>query len=312
MYSRDRLAQLVEAGRVRGDVLAIDQIALDQDVDDAVEQREVGARLDRQVEVGQHRRLGDARIDDDQRARRVRLEALPEDRMVVGDVRADQQDDVGALEVLVRAGRTVAAEGPLVAGDGAGHAERRVAVVVARAEAELHQLAERVELLGDELPGADDADGVRAVLLPGSPRNSPTIVPSASSQLDALAARRSRAEQRIARARVGVHRVVLESPSGQSMPALTGMIRVAAHADGAAVLHADEHAAADRAVAAGRRHPAIGNPARGRVAGRLGSCAVGVLLGARVEAERASQAHAASLPRYGAAMCFGTTLTKNR
>ena len=68
------------------------------------------------------------------------------------------------LEVLVRAGRSVAAKRSLVAGDGRRHAERRVAVVVARAEPELHELAERVELLGHELAGADHADGVGAVL----------------------------------------------------------------------------------------------------------------------------------------------------
>ena len=96
--------------------------------------------------------------------------ALPQNRMVVGDVRADQEHDVGALEVLVRAGRTVAAERQLVAGDGRRHAQRRVAVVVARAEAELGQLPERVELLGDELSGADDPDGVRAVFRAGCHR----------------------------------------------------------------------------------------------------------------------------------------------
>jgi hypothetical protein len=59
----------------------------------------------------------------------------------------------------------VAAEGELVAGDGGGHAERGVAVVVAAAEAELHQLAERVDLFGDELACADDAERVLAVFL---------------------------------------------------------------------------------------------------------------------------------------------------
>ena len=93
----------------------------------------------------------------------IGFETLPENRMVVGDVRADQQDDVGAFEILVRARRAVAAERSLVAGHGGRHAQRRVAVVIPRAEAELRQLAERIELLGDELAGADDADGVVAV-----------------------------------------------------------------------------------------------------------------------------------------------------
>ena len=87
----------------------------------------------------------------------IALQALAQDGMVVGDVGADQQDHVGSLQILVGAGRAVAAEGELVAGDRAGHAERGVAVVVAGAEAELHQLAQGVELLRDQLAGADHA-----------------------------------------------------------------------------------------------------------------------------------------------------------
>ena len=112
------------------------------------------------MQIREHRRLRDARIDDDQGLVRVGLKPPAENRMVVGDVRADQQDDVGGVEVLVGARRTIAAERPLVTGHRGRHAQRGVAVVVRRADAELHQLAERVELLGDELPGADDADGL--------------------------------------------------------------------------------------------------------------------------------------------------------
>ena len=158
---------------------------------------------------------------------RVGGEALPENRMVVGDVRADQQDDVGALEILVRPGRAVAAERQLVAGDGRGHAQRRVAVVVARAEAELRQLAERVELLGDELSGADDPDRVAAVLLPGCRR---TSTPSCRWRRPRTRARgRDRPlQQRITRARVGVNRVVLGETLGTEQAGVHRMIRVAA------------------------------------------------------------------------------------
>ena len=62
------------------------------------------------------------------------------------------------------------------------------------------------------------------------------------------------------------------------------MIRVAAHADRAAILDADEHSATDRAISAGRGHPAIGNLLRGSVA-VLGIVAVGILLRENVEAE---------------------------
>ena len=57
---------------------------------------------------------------------------------------------------------------------------------------------------------------------------------------------------------------MLRQPLRAEHAAIDRMIRVAAHADGAAVLDADEHAAADRAVAAGRRHPACPAPSARR------------------------------------------------
>ena len=86
-------------------------------------------------------------------------------RVVVGHVGPHQQDAVGPVEVGVGAGRAVAAERALVAGGGAGHAQGGVAVVVADAEAGPHQLAQGVELLGDELAGAQHRHRVGAVAL---------------------------------------------------------------------------------------------------------------------------------------------------
>ena len=105
---------------------------------------------------------------------------------------------------------------------------------------------------------------------------------------------------------------MLGEPFRTERAAVDGMIRIAADAHRAAVLDADEHPAADRAVAAGRRHPAIGNLAGGRVAHHRIDARRRTFSALRVEAEEALQAHAASLPRYGAAMCFGTALTKKR
>jgi hypothetical protein len=85
--------------------------------------------------------------------------------MVVGDVGTDEEDDVGVLHVGVGAGWAVGAEGELVAGDGGCHAEGGVAVVVAGAEAKLNEFAEGVALFGEELAGADDAEGLVAVAL---------------------------------------------------------------------------------------------------------------------------------------------------
>ena len=153
----------------------------------------------------------------------IRFQALAEDRMVVGDVGADQQDHVGFRQVFVGAGRAVAAEGALVAGDGAGHAERGVAVVVAGAEAELHQLAERVELFGDQLAGADDAERVRAVLRLVA-RNVSTIMSRLRPSRRAPACRSCAAADTCAR--FGASSVwCSESPLGQSLPQIDGVIR---------------------------------------------------------------------------------------
>ena len=100
--------------------------------------------------------------------------------LVPGDVRSRRWQRMGWLSAMlapmrrmtsacfhigVGAGWAIGAEGELVAGDGGGHAERGVAVVVASAEAELDEFAEGVELLGEELAGADDAEGFVAVAL---------------------------------------------------------------------------------------------------------------------------------------------------
>src|SRR4051812_25273637 len=95
--------------------------------------------------------------------------------------------------------------------------------------------------------------------------------------------------------------------------AVDRMIRVAADADGAVVLDADEHPASDRAVSARRRDPPVGHLLRRDIA-RDGIDAVGIVLGVGVDTEQSLEVHAASLSsaRYGAAMCLGTTLTKKR
>ena len=59
---------------------------------------------------------------------------LAQDRVVIGNVRTDQKNDIGLLQVFVGSGRPVAAERALVTRDGAGHAQGCVAVVILGAE----------------------------------------------------------------------------------------------------------------------------------------------------------------------------------
>ena len=66
--------------------------------------------LQRQVQIGHHRGLGDARIDHDDGRVRVRAQSPAQDRVVLGDVRANEHDHVGAFEILVGPWRSIAAE----------------------------------------------------------------------------------------------------------------------------------------------------------------------------------------------------------
>ena len=82
---------------------------------------------------------------------RIAHHALPQDRMGDAQVRADQDDAVGLLEVLVGVRRGVEAERLLVGDDRRGHALPRVAVAVDHAHAELRQGPEQGHLLGGDL-----------------------------------------------------------------------------------------------------------------------------------------------------------------
>ena len=59
---------------------------------------------DRQMQIREHRRLRDARIDHDHGLVGIRLQAAAQDRVVVGDVRADQQDEIGKFDLHAAGG----------------------------------------------------------------------------------------------------------------------------------------------------------------------------------------------------------------
>jgi hypothetical protein len=85
------------------------------------EQGNVGAGRDRQMDIGDLRGRGGARIDDDDFGSALlarRDEPLEQDRVAPGEIRADQHDEVGELEILIEAGHGVRAEGAAVPGDG--------------------------------------------------------------------------------------------------------------------------------------------------------------------------------------------------
>ncbi len=127
------------------------------------------------------------------------------------------------------------------------------------------------------------------------------------------------AQQRRARAARVVEHVVLAQALGAELAAVHGMIRITAHRDRLALLDADQHAAADGAVAAGRLDPGVGHSRGGDFAIHR-VLRVGILCLRGVDAgeplDLCQQAHAwapAGRDRTKvSAMLSGTTVTKKR
>jgi hypothetical protein len=132
-----------------------------------VHQRQVGAGLDDDVDVGDVRReVGVGRDVED--ARRLVAElavghAAPQHRVRFGRVGAAQHDGVGEFDVVVDVGRLVDAEDLHEAHHGAGHAVACVGVQIVGAEARLHQLGRGVAFGDRVLARADDGHPGRAL-----------------------------------------------------------------------------------------------------------------------------------------------------
>ena len=122
---RRELDHLLVAVGVGRDELVVDVSALDQQVQEPVHQGEVGAGAHLEEDVGLVGGRRPPRIHDDEL--RPGLDAIhhpqEQDRMAVGHVGADDEEDVRVIEVLIRPGRAVGAQGELVAGARARHAQ---------------------------------------------------------------------------------------------------------------------------------------------------------------------------------------------
>src|ERR1035438_9758134 len=91
--------------------------------------------------------------------------------MVLGQVRAEDEEGVGVGDVVVTGRRAVAAQTGLVAGHGAAHAQAAVGVPVVAAQIALEELAREVTGLRVELAGAVESDGLGTVLVEDAPRS---------------------------------------------------------------------------------------------------------------------------------------------
>ena len=157
--------QILPALRVFGDERLVDVPVRNQQMQQAVEQGQVGARLHLQEQVGVGGGRVAARIDHDQRGSGPHSVHHPqvEDRMAVGHIRADDEEHVGVLEVGIRARRAVRAQRELVPGAGAGHAQPRVRFQMGGADEALGEFGYQVLRLQRQLARDVERDGVRAV-----------------------------------------------------------------------------------------------------------------------------------------------------
>ncbi len=169
----EEIGHLLPALGELGDERLVGVAVRDQEVQQAVEQGEVGAGLDLEEEVGLVGGGVAARVDDDQPGS-GRLDpvhhAQEEDRVAVGHVGADHEERVRVIEVLVRAGRAVSAQRQLVAGSRRSHAQPRVRLDLVRPDEALRQLVRQILRLQGHLPGHVEGQGVRPVLVQNRPQ----------------------------------------------------------------------------------------------------------------------------------------------
>ncbi|VWB17597.1 hypothetical protein BUB20358_00652 [Burkholderia ubonensis] len=263
---RHRVPSFGELGDERGVGLAVRV----QQMQQAVHQREIGAGADRQVQVRLVGGAGAARIDDDQL--RAGLHAVhhpqEQDRMAIRHVRADHEEQVRAIEIVVRPGRAVRAERQLVAAARARHAQPRVRLDLVGADEALRELVDQVLRLDRHLAGHVERQRVRAVRIEHRAQAAPGFADRV--------ARRQRHEVVPARA---AHERAFEPPGlaqrdvrrrtlRAEPPEVGRVVGVAGHLDDLAVLDVQHHPAADAAVRAHAFHVRGGHVRSGSVSPR--------------------------------------------
>ena len=246
--------EILECGETVGmgvDVGAIDQPFPDQVMQHAVEQRDIGAGLDRQMQVGHRCSIGAARIDDDPADRRVggfgRFQPSVQHRMRIRHVAASKENGLRVLEIFVAGRRAIGAQRQLVGGDRRRHAQARIGVDIVGAHQALGELVEEIVIFGQQLAGYIECDRIRAMLrivrrsvAQPSPMPIPNPRADAASCVQAASRDTSPAPPRFVRS------TAMPCPCCTS--GRIGRMRgVAGNAGDAAMLRLDQHAAADAA-----------------------------------------------------------------
>ena len=138
-----RFKSLFQPGNMFVNVIIVEFAVLRKIRQKAEEQRNVTVWLDRQMQVGNVRRHGPARVDQHDFHFWAQLfgcgDALIEHRMAPGEIGAGQNDEIGEFQIFVDARHGVRAKRTAVARDRRGHAKTGIGVDIGRADKALHQ-----------------------------------------------------------------------------------------------------------------------------------------------------------------------------
>ena len=159
--------QRFEAFGVSCNVIVVEQAFLQHHLQHGVVERDVTARLERQMQICDGAGFAAARIDDDDAQVRICglgiLDTAIDDRVRYRSIRTGDEDALGVIDVFIAARWRIGTERLLVARDGRGHAKTRVGVEVVRTDQAFGQLVEDVIVLGQQLARQVEGDGIGAV-----------------------------------------------------------------------------------------------------------------------------------------------------
>src|SRR5713226_1898436 len=85
----NKFLQLLEAAGVLLDILAVNEAGLDQNVNEAIDEGNIGAGFERQKNISHHRGFGNPWVGNNQRLAWIYLQPLAEDGVIIGNVGAD-------------------------------------------------------------------------------------------------------------------------------------------------------------------------------------------------------------------------------
>jgi len=98
-----------------------------------------------------------------------RNQPLIEHRMTPCQIAAHQHHQIGLVQILVCAGHDIRAKGPVVPGNGRGHAQPRIGVHICGAHIALDQLVGGIVILGQHLPRQIEGGAIGPVIADGRP-----------------------------------------------------------------------------------------------------------------------------------------------